>query len=232
MAPVRARAASRAGATGRRSLPNRVLRLLLTCPAAVRLKPPIRELWWKLRSRSVRNPLLPPAPRSILFVCLGNICRSPFAAMLAKRRLMEMGRHDVRCTSAGIRASQAERSPDDACAAAARFGLSLEDHRVRMLSPQLMDEHDLVVVMESGQLSALRQAYPRHRDRIVLLARFDTSASTAFERCNIVDPFERGMAAYDVCYGRIERAVAALLATMADQRIAQRVRRESQGAEP
>ena len=78
-----------------------------------------KELVWRLRGAFVRNPPLPARVESIVFVCKGNICRSPFAALLAERCLAEQGRTSPAIHSAGLAPSQAGESPPDAVAAAA-----------------------------------------------------------------------------------------------------------------
>ena len=161
---------------------------------------------------TLTNPPLPGAFTSIIFVCLGNICRSPFAALLMERRLTDVNVVGIRCASAGIRTTQSGRSPDEACNAAAPYGLSLENHRPQTLTRELVDSHDVIVVMDAAQLLELRTSYPDAADRILLLSLFDPELS-AYERYNILDPFARSRADFDRCYGRIDRAISNFLAS-------------------
>jgi protein-tyrosine-phosphatase len=186
---------------------GRLLTSVLTHPIMLRLKAPLRRVYWAMRGLGTKNPPLPERVESMLFVCLGNICRSPFAAELAAQLLRDRGRADVRFTSAGIRPSQAGRSPAPACEVSARYGLSLREHLPQPVTPEIMKSHDVVVVMEWKHLQHLRAVYPAHRDRIVLLSLLDAGARTAYERYNIVDPFGKPVAAYEVCYDRIQRAL-------------------------
>jgi protein-tyrosine phosphatase len=183
-------------------------------PAVMRIKHAVRELRWRLTRTAPVNPPIPPEVRSLLFVCLGNICRSPFAGLLARRQLDALGRSDVLSVSAGIRTTQAKRSPREACEAAAAYGLELESHRPLQLTDQLMDAADMVIVMEVGQLAQLRSAYPKHHGRIFLLSLLDAQASRAYERDNIEDPFGRPLAAFHHCYGRINRALGGLIGAL------------------
>jgi protein-tyrosine phosphatase len=187
-----------------------MLTALLTSRAATALKGRLRRLRWTLAGRAVKNPPLPVLLDSVLFVCLGNICRSPFAAAIAGRRLQERGA-DVRCGSAGIRTTQGARPPGFACEAAAAYGLSLLDHQATTLNSALVAAHDLIVVMEVRHLRALRTTYPNASDRLVLLPLFDVEASSAEERYNIADPFGQPQDSFDACYRRIDRAVERLL---------------------
>jgi len=177
----------------------------------IRFKALLRNAWWSFKGIGTRNPATPRRVESVLFVCLGNICRSPFGAELAKRLLAEAGRDDVRCASAGIRPSQAARSPREACRVSAAYGLSLDEHEPQPLTRELMASHDVVFVMERAQLERLRAEYPEFRDRVFLLSLFDDEAGSAYERYNIADPFGQPLTAYEACYERIERAIRAWL---------------------
>jgi protein-tyrosine phosphatase len=186
---------------------SRLMTAALTHPIALRIKAPVKSMLWRFRGLGTQNPPLPAPVNSVLFVCLGNICRSPFGAELAGRLIREAGTNGVRCTSAGIRPSQAERSPEPACQASEAFGLSLREHRPQALTRELIDSHDIVWVMEQAQLTHLRAEYPAYRDRIFLLSLFDTQPRNAYERYNIADPFGDTLSGYEACYQRIERAL-------------------------
>lgn len=183
------------------------------------IKPRLKDAWWALKGRSLANPPLPSRVESILFVCLGNICRSPFAAVLAERRCRDRGWTSIRCASAGIRTKQGNRVPDEGRAVAeATYGLSLVDHRPQTMTADLVDDFDLIVVMEAGQLAHLRAAYPQARGRIVLLSLFDVEGAGAYERYHIDDPFGQPRAAFEHGYRRIDRAVDHLLDAIAAAR--------------
>ncbi len=193
---------------------SRLLTWLLRHPATMAIKRRLRDLRWTLRRPVPANSPLPDRAEALLFVCLGNICRSPFAAVLAEHYLRDSGRGHVRTASAGIRPSQAARPPVDAVEAARAFGVSLDDHRPQALTPELIEAHDVVVVMESVQLDHLRMTYPEHAGRFVLLSLFDGAAAGGYERFNIMDPFGQSRDAFRACYHRIERALTALLSAL------------------
>lgn len=186
-------------------------------PAAMAIRRRIRDILWTIRGIALRNPPLPSKVESILFVCLGNICRSPFAAVVAAERLRGAGRTQVRCASAGIAAREGARAPAAACDAVAVLGLSLVDHRPQALTRTLVDAHDLIVVMEAAHLWKLRAAYPDAAGRVVLLSLFDERASGGYERYNIEDPFMRPPEAFGACYGRIDRGLSRLLGRLHDR---------------
>jgi protein-tyrosine-phosphatase len=150
----------------------------------------------------------------MLFVCYGNICRSPFAAGFADRRLRQAGVDGIRCSSAGFRANQRAFSPPEAIEAAERYGVDLSGNRPIVLSHDLVRTHDVVFVMEPAHLAELRRRWPGERARYFLLARFDSPPSDigAYEREHLVDPFGQGPEAFAESYARIARAVEAVVA--------------------
>jgi len=184
-----------------------MIRTVLTHPVVMMLKRYAREVRWSIAGSGVRNPAIPRQVRSVLFVCLGNICRSPFGALLAERLFREAGKGDIKCSSAGIRASQAARSPADAVAAARSYGIRLDDHVPRQLLRDLVAAHDVVMVMEASQQQQLQATYPEFRDRFLLLPLLDDSPAGAYERCNLPDPFGQPIEVFEACYARIDRVL-------------------------
>jgi protein-tyrosine-phosphatase len=180
------------------------LTFILKHPVAMALKRPVKAACWAARGRGLVNPAVPPSVSSMLFVCKGNICRSPFAAARAAQLLRESKVEDVRCLSAGLRTTQAARPPCEACAAASRFALSLEDHVPLQLTGEMMRAHDVVFVMEADQFLTLRREYPEASARVFLLPLLDRSAEDGHARYNIVDPFGQPAESFDLCYQRID----------------------------
>jgi protein-tyrosine phosphatase len=86
-------------------------------------------------------------PRSLLFVCHGNIMRSPFAAELTRARLGAASKQFV-IESGGTGAAGARPADPRAIIAAARYGISLEAHRSQMLTPELVERSELICVMD------------------------------------------------------------------------------------
>lgn len=193
---------------------SRLITRVLRHPVVMAVKRHVRNLRWAVARPAPVNPPLPERVDAVLFVCLGNICRSPFAGVRAEALLRESGRGHVRSASAGIRPSQAARPPFEAVEAARAFGVSLDGHLPQGLTPELIAAHDMVVVMEQVQLEHLRATYPEHAGRFVLLSLFDHRASGAYERANITDPFGQPRAAFDACYHRIDRSLAAFLSAV------------------
>jgi protein-tyrosine phosphatase len=190
-----------------------LIRNLLTSPPAMRLKRAMRNTVWALRGRRLVNPSLTDRQTSILFVCYGNICRSPFAERLAARLLEQNPGNRLQLTSAGLRASQAAFPPKFACAAARRYDVVLDDHLPLLLTSELMDAHDVIVVMEPVHRAEVLRRWPNRHSSVQLLPLFipEGEAVGAFERVHLVDPFGKSLDEYERCYARIAAALPPLL---------------------
>jgi protein-tyrosine phosphatase len=182
----------------------------------MRVKGVLRDLAWWRRSRSLHNPPLPDSPAVALFLCKGNICRSPFAALLAERLFAEAGLPTA-VRSAGLKASQAPESPPDAVRTASAYGLSLAAHRPVDVGLDELRQADVIVVMEVAQAAEVARRAPETGPRIQLLPLFDPAGARygAYERVNLIDPFGKGADAFASSYERIDRCVRALVAAVA-----------------
>lgn len=158
------------------------------------------------RHRRVCESVLTRLPaREILFVCLGNICRSPYAERCLRRRLeaADLGaRVDVR--SVGF-ISPGRPSPAHALEAARERGIDLSDHRSTVLTNGVLQSADLVFVMTSDQRRDLSWHYGRH-DTLHL---GDMEPPPVFRR-DLPDPVEGPVEEFRAVYARIDRALDTL----------------------
>jgi protein-tyrosine-phosphatase len=104
----------------------------------------------------------------VLFVCAGNICRSPFAEGLARRLAAERGL-DVEFASAGEIALDGDRCPRDAVAVAKEYGVDLSSHTARRLTTDKADKvvplFDVPDPLGCGP-AAYRQTYEQLREKV------------------------------------------------------------------
>jgi protein-tyrosine phosphatase len=161
-------------------------------------------LWRALALRALRRH---PTPRSVLFVCHGSICRSPFAEVVLRRALEATDRTHIRVASAGF-VGPGRSCPDHAVEVAASRGLDLSSHRSQLPTPTVVRAADLIVVMEGGQRGAFRALFGR--DALVL-GDLDLQP---IETRTIEDPFDQDRAVFARSYARIERCVGQLVATV------------------
>jgi protein-tyrosine phosphatase len=161
-----------------------------------------------MRQRSARAAVRGRGPaRTVLVLCHGNICRSPFAARLLERELAPAG---IRVLQAGF-IGAGRPAPAEAVVAARGRDLDLSDHRSRPLTSDLVDGADLVVVMDAEQRRAVCDTFGARPDRVVLLGDFDPDPIDARA---IYDPVDQAVEVFDAVYTRIERCVTELAATL------------------
>lgn len=179
---------------------------------------------WRVRGLFIENPPLPDALRSWLFVCTGNLCRSPFAAGLAER-ILAASSGGATVGSAGLQITGASRCPENARRAARAYGVALESHVVRRLDARMAERFDVLVVMDAKQWRHLRRRWPFWRAKILLLPLFDTEPASVYERYHIQDPLGQGDAAFAASYARIDRATRRLIEAAGHAPAAERRRR-------
>lgn len=140
-----------------------------------------------------------PGTRRLVFVCLGNICRSAYAEKLAA----SLG---LPAASVGLSTSTGAPSPDEARAAALRHGVDLSAHRAVNWSDFEVRPGDLFLAMEIRQARELRRRLGRRADVGVTLAGFWCTPALP----HLHDPFTLSPAYFDTCFARVRRCVTAL----------------------
>ena len=171
----------------------------------------LKNACWRAYGAFFANPPVPASPRSFLFICMGNICRSPFAEAAA--RLYFPDAHEMTFRSAGIVVNHPRESTPEAMAAAKTFGIDLAKHRSQKVDEDLVAAADMVFGMEAWHFRSLRKSFPRHREKIFLLAPFEGSAPVKrdiYDAFNIRDPYGRELADYISCFGRIDACLRGL----------------------
>jgi protein-tyrosine phosphatase len=165
---------------------------------------------WRRTALTRRLRARPPA--AVLFVCHGNICRSPFAEVLARKLLAER-RADTSVGSAGF-IGPGRPAPEIAIAAATAYGVDLGAHRSQLLTPALVSGSDLILVMDTGQRVAVTTLLGQRAQRVVLLGDLDPEP---IKRRAIQDPVEQPREIFDATYARIARCVRTLVNAIAPQ---------------
>ncbi len=146
-----------------------------------------------------------------LFVCHGNVCRSPYAAHAFARALPAALAARARISSAGF--VGAERpAPPEAVRAAARRGIDLSDHRSRLVAGGAAPRRGLVLVMNEAQRAAVCRLLGRADDDVLVLGDLDPEPIDTRE---IRDPWGAEEEVFDASYARIDRCVGVLAAALA-----------------
>jgi protein-tyrosine phosphatase len=149
----------------------------------------------------------------ILFVCLGNICRSPTAEGTMRALVREAGlQEQIEIDSAGTGGWHVGEAPDRRATQAARArGIALEG-TARQVTPEDFDDFDLLVAMDRSNLRALRQLAlgEEERARLRLLREFDP-ASAGESDLDVPDPYYGAGDGFEEVLDLVGAACAGLL---------------------
>jgi protein-tyrosine phosphatase len=140
-------------------------------------------------------------PRSILVICHGNICRSPYLEALLKRSLP-----DVQVSSAGF-VGAGRGVPEHSTTVAGKAGLDLSTHRSRLLTRDILASADLLIVMDGRQLQALTRGFGVPAERVVVAGDLDPLPGATRA---IKDPWGKDLPAFESSFVRLERCAESL----------------------
>ena len=153
-----------------------------------------------LRRRRARERVMETVgPGSVLVLCHGNICRSPYAGALLLGHLERPARSRA-VVSAGF-ILPGRTPPEHARAAAAGSAVDLSMHRSRVISDDMVRDAEMILVMEPVQARRIRSMFPWFEGPVLLLGDFDPGA---IDTRTIRDPIDQSRAVFDEVYARIE----------------------------
>jgi protein-tyrosine phosphatase len=171
-------------------------------------------LYWRCMGPGIGNPKIPRSTGSVLFLCQGNVCRSPFAERYFRKIAENRNLHGIRSRSAGLEVRISVPSPDLAVQVAKTMGVDLMDHRSIQVTGDIIEESDIVFAMEHRQAVILRRTFPAHVSKIFLLSLFDADPHPAGDhvlRYNIPDPYGKSEEDFLECFRMIERSIEGFL---------------------
>ncbi|MFQ6057608.1 MAG: low molecular weight protein arginine phosphatase [Anaerolineae bacterium] len=137
--------------------------------------------------------------KTILFVCTGNLCRSPMAVGLLKEQLKRHGRQgEYRVRSAGTWTLEGHPAAPYALQVMAERGLDIGDHRSHALTRGDVEAADLILVMTRGHQEAIEAEFPQARGKTYLLSEM------VGQSYDIPDPYGASLAMYRRCADELE----------------------------
>ncbi len=146
-------------------------------------------------------------PLRILFVCTGNMCRSPMAEGIARKMAEERGLHlDIQ--SAGTHARTGYPATPEAVRVAREIQVDIDSHRSQRLTPELVAWADHVLVMEEMQVLSVQACDWRAPFKVWKLGEF-------VARKEIEDPINQSIRKYRKCRDLLNNAVSAALERLA-----------------
>src|SRR5690349_11981096 len=154
----------------------------------------------------------------ILFVCMGNICRSPTAEGVMRHLVREAGLEDeIVIDSAGTGGWHAGDPPDRRATAAARArGVTLEG-AARQITVEDFEDFDLLLAMDRDNLADIRAIAPSEEaaGKVRLLREFDPASAGAPD-LDVPDPYYGGPDGFETVLDQVEAACRGLLDAIRD----------------
>jgi glycine hydroxymethyltransferase len=148
--------------------------------------------------------------KTILFICTGNVCRSPMAEGLFRRAVQ--GRGDFRVLSAGLGALDGQMPTQHSVTAMRELGIDISGQRSRMLTADLVRQADFIFGMTHSHMDTIALLYPPAAEKTFLLREFDETLDQ-FEK-DISDPIGSPYDVYVHCRDQIEQGTASILKFM------------------
>jgi len=134
---------------------------------------------------------------NVLFVCSGNICRSPLAAALLEKKLKQLGIDDVYVESAGTMNLEGRGASRWALEVAADNGLDLAHHVSRQVNRAMLEDADIVVAMTNAHAEYIAAVLPNVSKRMIVL--------------DVPDPYGLQKQTYETALSVIEDAMPLII---------------------
>ncbi len=179
----------------------------------------MRSLTWKGLILLWRRP--PPAAsriivKYVLFVCTGNICRSPMALGLFRRLLGN--RKDIEADAAGVHAVRGQPPSVHAVDVCRKRGIDISAFRSQPLTATLVDRATHIFAMTGSHLETIHLLFPQSVEKTFLLREFEEPGATLWR--DLPDPIGMGREVYQECAICIENALPSVLAFVEESEMA------------
>ncbi len=146
--------------------------------------------------------------QNIVFICTGNICRSPMAEGYFRYRVKEIGRSNYVVSSMGTHGLNDSPATENAQATCLENGFDISSHKGRSLIGEELQKADLILCMEPMHIKFIQTFFPWNRERIFLLGAWPEKAN---KKSIIHDPMGGSMDEYRGTFKIISRHIERIL---------------------
>lgn len=134
--------------------------------------------------------------KTILFICVGNICRSPVAEYWVRSELRKKNYKDIHVSSAGLSAMVAHPIAPEMQTILDRFEIDASAHRARQADEKIISQSEIIFTMESWQKEKLSFVFPSCRGKIFCLGKWRDE--------EITDPYHQAQNVFETVFESIK----------------------------
>jgi protein-tyrosine-phosphatase len=145
----------------------------------------------------------------VLFVCTGNVCRSPMAEGLFRAMAKEAHLYNVEAASAGIGAANGQAPSDHSVEVMREEGIDISGQRSQMLTPELVEQASHIFGMTTSHQQAIQAFFPEIQEKVFVLR--ELIVDDAFD-LEVPDPIGMGRDEYERTRNLIKEAMPSVLA--------------------
>lgn len=135
--------------------------------------------------------------KKILFVCVGNICRSPAAEYWARAQFQKKNLTDIEISSAGLHAMVSKPIAPEMKLILDHLEVDASPHQAKQVDEKCVANSEIIFVMENWQKQELSFAFPSSRGKIFSLGKWNDE--------EIEDPYRKDQVAFDHTFGVIQK---------------------------
>lgn len=147
--------------------------------------------------------------KSVLFICTGNVCRSPMAEGLLRQLVEEAGESDqVKVASAGISAMEGMPPSNHSQSAMKDDGIDISNQRSQMLTPPMVEEFTHIFGMGRSHIEIIRNYFPESLEKTFVLREF---LALDGHEIDVPDPIGGDLEEYEMTRDLIKEAMPGIL---------------------
>ena len=140
----------------------------------------------------------------VLFVCTGNMCRSPMAKGLLKNRIPIHLKDDMVVQSAGVGTWNGAPATELAIQVCQEAQIDIGHHQSQSIEPEIIEEANLIFALDQGHFSTLRRYFPDSMDHIYLLKEYK---NRDISKPDISDPIGESYDFYKIIFEEIDQEI-------------------------